>query len=204
MTSHGSLSLREKWNKDRERELEGTEARRLLSVRAEVSVNHPDYCKKKKKPQRHISAPSALHKGKHQSTAVWPPITICTVSQPCTTPKDTTAMTPQLEKHWIIMWLRVWVCMLGILFRFGALCRMDVKFRPFLLSACVHFMAVSLICTGQRSEPVKIKSQIKLEVLDGVFQKQPVNMASNSIFETFPSYQSCFTRGESLSLHLVQ
>ncbi|XP_060754613.1 runt-related transcription factor 1 isoform X1 [Neoarius graeffei] len=49
---------------------------------------------------------------------------------------------------------------------------------------------------GQRSEPVKIKSQIKLEVLDGVFQKQPVNMASNSIFETFPSYQSCFTRDQ--------
>ncbi|KAI5090170.1 hypothetical protein C0J45_20305 [Silurus meridionalis] len=48
----------------------------------------------------------------------------------------------------------------------------------------------------QRSEPVKIKSLIKVEVLDGVFQKQPLNMASNSIFETFPSYQSCFTRGE--------
>lgn len=141
MTSHGTLSHREHWDKDREREAEESEASRLLSVRVEVSVNHPDYCKKKKKkPQRHISAPSVLHKGKHQSTAVWPPITICTVSQPCTTPKDTTALTPQLEKHWIIMLLRVWVCMLGILFRFGAVCRMEnVEFRPFLLSACIWF-----------------------------------------------------------------
>ncbi|GAA6088725.1 runt-related transcription factor 1 isoform X1, partial [Tachysurus ichikawai] len=47
---------------------------------------------------------------------------------------------------------------------------------------------------GQRTEPVKIKSQIKLEVVDGVFQKQPLIMASNSIFESFSSYQSCFTR----------
>ncbi|KAM9454597.1 runt-related transcription factor 1 isoform 3-T4 [Clarias gariepinus] len=49
---------------------------------------------------------------------------------------------------------------------------------------------------GQRSEPGKIKSQIKLEVLDGVLQKQPFTMASNSIFETFPSYQSCFARDQ--------
>ncbi|XP_053472227.1 runt-related transcription factor 1 isoform X3 [Ictalurus furcatus] len=49
---------------------------------------------------------------------------------------------------------------------------------------------------GQRSEPVKLKNQIKLEVLDGVFQKQPLTMASNSIFETFPAYQSCFTRDQ--------
>lgn len=59
-------------------------------------------------------------------------------------------------------------------------------------------MVVSLTFTGQRSEPGKIKSQIKLEVLDGVLQKQPFTMASNSIFETFPSYQSCFARGESI------
>lgn len=65
-------------------------------------------------------------------------------------------------------------------------------------------MAVSLIFAGQRSEPVKIKSQIKLEVLDGLFQKQPLTMASNSIFETFPAYQSSFSRGESLSLLLCQ
>lgn len=70
--SHGSLSHRERRNKGGDREPEETEARRLLSVHAEVSVNHPDYCKKKKKkkPQRHISASSVLHKGKHQSTAV--------------------------------------------------------------------------------------------------------------------------------------
>ncbi|XP_047659291.1 runt-related transcription factor 1 isoform X3 [Tachysurus fulvidraco] len=49
---------------------------------------------------------------------------------------------------------------------------------------------------GQRTEPVKIKSQIKLEVVDGVFQKQPLTMASNSIFESFSSYQSCFTRDQ--------
>lgn len=65
-------------------------------------------------------------------------------------------------------------------------------------------MAILLIFAGQRSEPVKLKNQIKLEVLDGVFQKQPLTMASNSIFETFPAYQSCFTRGESIPLLLCQ
>ncbi|XP_072513451.1 runt-related transcription factor 1 isoform X2 [Salminus brasiliensis] len=53
---------------------------------------------------------------------------------------------------------------------------------------------------GQGTETFKIRSQVKLEALDSseeedsVFEKQPLTMASNSIFETFSSYQSCFAR----------
>ncbi|XP_067298375.1 runt-related transcription factor 1 isoform X1 [Pseudorasbora parva] len=49
---------------------------------------------------------------------------------------------------------------------------------------------------GQNREPFKIREQIKLEELDSddSDEKQPLAMASNSIFESFPSYQSCFSR----------
>ncbi|KAL7852783.1 hypothetical protein SRHO_G00185680 [Serrasalmus rhombeus] len=50
---------------------------------------------------------------------------------------------------------------------------------------------------GQSTEAFKIKSQVKLEAVDSSEEdeKQPLTMASNSIFETFSSYQSCFARG---------
>ncbi|KTG39785.1 hypothetical protein cypCar_00025253 [Cyprinus carpio] len=55
---------------------------------------------------------------------------------------------------------------------------------------------------GPSREPFKIREQIKLEELDSDEdeEKQPpqppsLAMASNSIFENFPSYQSCFSRG---------
>ncbi|XP_051766122.1 runt-related transcription factor 1 isoform X3 [Chanodichthys erythropterus] len=49
---------------------------------------------------------------------------------------------------------------------------------------------------GQNREPFKIREQIKLEALDSDEDEEqpPLAMASNSIFESFPSYQSCFTR----------
>uniref|UniRef100_A0A8C2EBF3 RUNX family transcription factor 1 n=1 Tax=Cyprinus carpio TaxID=7962 RepID=A0A8C2EBF3_CYPCA len=54
---------------------------------------------------------------------------------------------------------------------------------------------------GPSREPFKIREQIKLEELDSDEdeEKQPpqppsLAMASNSIFENFPSYQSCFSR----------
>nr|XP_055062204.1 runt-related transcription factor 1 isoform X4 [Misgurnus anguillicaudatus] len=53
---------------------------------------------------------------------------------------------------------------------------------------------------GQSREPFKIREQIKLEVLDSAeeeglaLEKQSIAMASNSIFESFSSYQSCFAR----------
>ncbi|XP_059408242.1 runt-related transcription factor 1-like isoform X3 [Carassius carassius] len=49
---------------------------------------------------------------------------------------------------------------------------------------------------GQSREPFKIREQIKLEALDSDEEEkqQPITMASNSIFESFPSYQSCFPR----------
>ncbi|XP_026118733.1 runt-related transcription factor 1-like isoform X2 [Carassius auratus] len=49
---------------------------------------------------------------------------------------------------------------------------------------------------GQSREPFKIREQIKLEALDSDEEEkqQPTTMASNSIFESFPSYQSCFSR----------
>ncbi|KTG36672.1 hypothetical protein cypCar_00022258 [Cyprinus carpio] len=50
---------------------------------------------------------------------------------------------------------------------------------------------------GQSREPFKIREQIKLEALDSDEEEkqQPLAMASNSIFESFSSYQSCFSRG---------
>lgn len=68
--------------------------------------------------------------------------------------------------------------------------------------ACV--MVVFLVFAGQSREPFKIREQIKLEALDSAeeegsaLEKQSIAMASNSIFESFSSYQSCFTRGEYL------
>lgn len=56
-----------------------------------------------------------------------------------------------------------------------------------------------LLFAGQNREPFKIREQIKLEALDSddeEQEKQPLAMASNSIFESFSSYQSCFSRGE--------
>ncbi|RXN14320.1 runt-related transcription factor 1-like protein [Labeo rohita] len=50
---------------------------------------------------------------------------------------------------------------------------------------------------GQSREPFKIREHIKLEALDSDEDeaRQPSGaMASNSIFESFPSYQSCFSR----------
>ncbi|KAL7845912.1 hypothetical protein AOLI_G00241040 [Acnodon oligacanthus] len=49
---------------------------------------------------------------------------------------------------------------------------------------------------GKSTEAFKIRSQVKLEALDSSEEdeKQPLTMASNSIFETFSSYQSCFAR----------
>uniref|UniRef100_A0A8C2L9X9 RUNX family transcription factor 1 n=2 Tax=Cyprinus carpio TaxID=7962 RepID=A0A8C2L9X9_CYPCA len=49
---------------------------------------------------------------------------------------------------------------------------------------------------GQSREPFKIREQIKLEALDSDEEEkqQPLAMASNSIFESFSSYQSCFSR----------
>ncbi|XP_058617486.1 runt-related transcription factor 1 isoform X4 [Onychostoma macrolepis] len=54
---------------------------------------------------------------------------------------------------------------------------------------------------GPSREPFKIREQIKLEELDSDEdgEKQPpppppLTMASNSIFESFPSHQSCFSR----------
>ncbi|XP_076838703.1 runt-related transcription factor 1 isoform X2 [Brachyhypopomus gauderio] len=53
---------------------------------------------------------------------------------------------------------------------------------------------------GRSTEEPEIQGHVKLEPLDSgeeedeVFEKQPLSMASNSIFETFPSYQSCFSR----------
>ncbi|KAG1937973.1 hypothetical protein F2P79_017841, partial [Pimephales promelas] len=44
---------------------------------------------------------------------------------------------------------------------------------------------------GQNGEPFKIREQIKLEALDS---DEDEEMASNSIFESFSSYQSCFSR----------
>ncbi|XP_051982414.1 runt-related transcription factor 1-like isoform X2 [Xyrauchen texanus] len=54
---------------------------------------------------------------------------------------------------------------------------------------------------GQTREPFKICEQIKLEALDSgeeddsiLGKQQPLAMASNSIFESFSSYQSCLQR----------
>ncbi|XP_017557405.1 runt-related transcription factor 1 isoform X1 [Pygocentrus nattereri] len=49
---------------------------------------------------------------------------------------------------------------------------------------------------GQSTEAFKIRSQVKLEAVDSSEEdeKQPLTMASNSIFENFSSYQSCFAR----------
>ncbi|XP_026060514.1 runt-related transcription factor 1-like isoform X4 [Carassius auratus] len=49
---------------------------------------------------------------------------------------------------------------------------------------------------GPSREPFKIREQIKLEELDSDEdeEKQSLAMASNSIFENFQSYQSCFSR----------
>lgn len=59
-------------------------------------------------------------------------------------------------------------------------------------------MGVFFPFAGQSREPFKIREQIKLEALDSDEEEkqQPLAMASNSIFESFSSYQSCFSRGE--------
>ncbi|XP_077050951.1 runt-related transcription factor 1 isoform X3 [Siphateles boraxobius] len=59
-----------------------------------------------------------------------------------------------------------------------------------------HVCAPALLHKGQNREPFKIREQIKLEALDSdeEEEKQPLEMASNSIFESFSSYQSCFSR----------
>ncbi|XP_056119244.1 runt-related transcription factor 1 isoform X3 [Rhinichthys klamathensis goyatoka] len=59
-----------------------------------------------------------------------------------------------------------------------------------------HVCAPALLHKGQNREPFKIREQIKLEALDSdeEEEKQPLAMASNSIFESFSSYQSCFSR----------
>uniref|UniRef100_A0A8C2L921 Runt-related transcription factor n=1 Tax=Cyprinus carpio TaxID=7962 RepID=A0A8C2L921_CYPCA len=57
-------------------------------------------------------------------------------------------------------------------------------------------MGVFFPFAGQSREPFKIREQIKLEALDSDEEEkqQPLAMASNSIFESFSSYQSCFSR----------
>ncbi|XP_039504285.1 runt-related transcription factor 1 isoform X3 [Pimephales promelas] len=54
-----------------------------------------------------------------------------------------------------------------------------------------HVCAPALLLKGQNGEPFKIREQIKLEALDS---DEDEEMASNSIFESFSSYQSCFSR----------
>lgn len=86
---------------------------------------------------------------------------------------------------------RVWVC---------TACRgsgiRGVAFERNLLHVVTG--TVFLLFAGQNREPFKIREQIKLEALDSDEDEEqpPLAMASNSIFESFPSYQSCFTRGE--------
>ncbi|KAI7811276.1 hypothetical protein IRJ41_012484 [Triplophysa rosa] len=61
-----------------------------------------------------------------------------------------------------------------------------------------RFLLFKQMRTGQGREPFKIREQIKLEVLDSAEEaapgKQSLAMASNSIFESFSSYQPCFNR----------
>ncbi|XP_043101864.1 runt-related transcription factor 1 isoform X2 [Puntigrus tetrazona] len=62
----------------------------------------------------------------------------------------------------------------------------------------VFFFFFSALCRAE-PEPFKVREQIKLEELDsdeGEEKQQPpsLSMASNSIFESFSSYQSCFSR----------
>ncbi|KAA0722732.1 hypothetical protein E1301_Tti021293 [Triplophysa tibetana] len=63
-----------------------------------------------------------------------------------------------------------------------------------------RFLLFKQMRTGQGREPFKIREQIKLEVLDSAEEeapgKQTLAMASNSIFESFSSFQPCFNRGE--------
>lgn len=90
---------------------------------------------------------------------------------------------------------RVWVCTAcwGLGLRFTGW-NVDAVRR----AACVT--VVFLVFAGQGRDPFKIREQIKLEVLDSAEEeapgKQSLAMASNSIFESFSSYQPCFNRGE--------
>lgn len=84
-------------------------------------------------------------------------------------------------------------------------CVFGVRFRGWNLEgiwanplACRHGR-IFLLCAGPSREPFKIREQIKLEELDSDEDREkqpPLVMASNSIFENFPSYHSCFSRGE--------
>lgn len=146
--------------------------------------------KSPKKPQRRVCAPALLHKGKHQSTTGSPPIAVFRVCEPCTESKDRTA---SLDRRRATMGFRV--CFWGPIQGLECGGRLSEASG---MSSWAYF----LLFAGPSREPFKIREQIKLEELDSDEDEEkqqpppPLAMASNSIFESFPSYHSCLSRGE--------